>query len=503
MELPLIQQEIFPWVVGLAIGLPTLILLLGELIDRLQKTENPLAEGLTQVRHVALPMTALLLILRQVFGLSNSSDAMRLVESIFWLVMIFVTLTLIKNIAQFRVLKPTSWVSRIPPLFFVVGRGGSVFLVTYYILTVLWQVDVSNLFTAVGVGAVAISFALQDTLSNLVSGLLLLVERPFKVGDFLVFRGDWMQVVEIGWQATKLKSSSKLGHYIIPNGTLSKDIILNYEGEKEGYIIRYDDHITFSYDDPPNKVTEVLYEVLHNADLICKTPAPAVYLRSYQDSGIEYRMRFWFDFWDWWPALHQLRTQIYYAAKRHGLTIPYPTVVQYEAGLDQLNPPDPFYKIQEQLRLVPIFALLSDEVIAQLSQNAKLVYYGMGEAIIRQGKIDDKLYIIHSGGVSLSVTNREGQPHELARLIPTELFGVISLLHNESSPITATTTTDTSVLILDHAIIAKISNEHMKFGLEINALIDERKRLLSAELGIDIIENQAGTQNGWIELIRN
>lgn len=503
METLIAQPNLWGWVLGLAIGIPLLVILLGEITTRLERSGNPLAQVTGQIRHLLLPLLAAFLIIWQLLERSRVETPVRLLETIVWVSVIVVGLTLLNNIGQFRELNPATWLNNVPALIFALSRAIIVVFVAYYVLSGVWQVDVSSLFTAVGIGAVAISFALQDTLSNLVSGFLLLVDRPFQVGDFIVFRGDWMQVVEIGWRATKLKGSSKLGHFIIPNGILSKDVILNYEGATEGYILRYDDHISFSYNDPPNKVVEVLQEVLRNSDLICDTPAPGVYIRNYLDSGIEYRMRFWFDFWDWWPALHQLRSQIYYASERHGLTIPYPTTMQYSTNMAELKPPDRSAEQLERLRTVPVFTSLPDRTIEILARSARLSKYGANEPIVRQGEADEGMYVINSGAVLLTVNDSYDESHEIARLIPGDIFGEMALLRNDPSPISARAVADTEVLILDHGAIAILSDEHPSFELEINELIEERQRQIIVALGAEMFKVQHGPQNGWVELVQN
>ncbi|MBV7338999.1 mechanosensitive ion channel [Chloroflexi bacterium TSY] len=461
-----------------------------------------MAQTAGQLRHLLLPVLALFLIVWQLFEQSRADLSVRILETVVWASVIVVGLTFLNNITSFRDLNPANWINNVPALFFALSRAVVVIFVAYYVLAGVWQVDVSSLFTAVGIGALAVSFALQDTLSNLVSGFLLLVDKPFQVGDFIVFRGDWMQVVEVGWRATKLKSSSKLGHFIIPNGILSKDAILNYESATEGYIVRFDDHITFSYNDPPNQVVDVLYEVLHSSDLICNTPAPGVYICNYLDRGIEYRMRFWMDFWDWWPALHQLRANIYYAAKRHGLTMPYPTTMQYRDDMSALQPPDRSTELLERLRTVPVFTSLPERTIERLAQSARLTNYGATERIVRQGQSDEGLYVIHDGAVLLTVSDSSGESHEVARLIPGDIFGEMALLRNDPSPISATAVTDSEVLILDHTAIAILSDEHQRFGLEMNAVIEERQQQLTVALGAELFQIQQSTHNGWIELIR-
>jgi len=499
------QESLVYWGLALVVGLALLVILLGEAIERLQRRANPAAQGLRQIRHVVLPLLALLLALRQVLGVDGSDNAMRLVETLFWGAVVYAGLTLLSNMVQIRNADTTAWVSKLPGLFFILGRALLVLFITYYVLSSIWQIDVSNLFTAVGIGALAVSFALQETLSNLVSGFLLLIDRPFKTGDWIVIQGQWMEVIEVGWRTTKCRGTTKLGNHIIPNSVLSSQTIENYGMATRGDFYRHDEHLLFSFDDPPNTVVDVLHNVMRNVDGILQSPpnrAPQVYIRAYRDNGIEYRLRFWFDGWDWWPVLHGLRLQVYYAAKRHDLTIPYPASVQY-AGIQETPATDRHAEILELLRKTPALALLADDMVETLAREAAFARYGAGERIMHQDETHTDLYIIHSGGVLLTATDADGQLHEIARLIPGEIFGETALLSDESNPVTVRATTDSELLVLDHAAVAELAHQNTRFALEMNSFIEERKRTVTTVLGAEALEHQDRVQDSWVDLIRS
>ncbi len=110
----------------------------------------------------------------------------------------------------------------------------------------------------------AIALALQDTLSNLVSGFLLLADRPFKDGDWCYIDGNWLSVQHIGWRTTRFKDEGNGGTRIIPNGALSKTSFTNCH--QEGAMWKQYFTVGFSYDDPPTIVKDVMYDVADSVE---------------------------------------------------------------------------------------------------------------------------------------------------------------------------------------------------------------------------------------------
>ncbi len=224
---PYFNQELLGWAIILAIGLPIAVLVLGELSERLQRQGNPLAHGVRQIRHVVLPVLAVLLVMQHILGIEDTESSYRMVETLFWMTVVYVAFILVRQLVQLDAETPTSWTANVPPLFFALGRGVVIFWVATHVLSGIWGVDLSKMGTAAGVLTMAIEFALQDTIGNLVSGFLLLADRPFKEGDWCLMNGEWLVVKHIGWRTTRFEDAGNGGDRIIPNGSLSKQSITN------------------------------------------------------------------------------------------------------------------------------------------------------------------------------------------------------------------------------------------------------------------------------------
>lgn len=131
-----------------------------------------------------LPVLALLLIMRHILSVEEAESSARLVATLFWMVVVYAVFNLVRALIQLGAEKPTAWHANVPPLFFALCRGAILFWAITHILSNIWGVELGKHTTAIGVGSMGIALALQDTLSNLVSGFLLIVDRPFKEGDW-------------------------------------------------------------------------------------------------------------------------------------------------------------------------------------------------------------------------------------------------------------------------------------------------------------------------------
>ncbi len=294
--------------------------------------------------------------------------------------------------------------------------------------------------TLSAVGGFVIGFALQDTLGNMFAGLAIQVEKPFRVGHWISVAGYEGSVTEITWRATRLRT--KTGNLIVvPNNVLSKEAISNYSEPSSATRLFVDVGVT--YDAPPNEVKAVLAEAVADLNLPMKTPSPEIVVADFGSSAIVYRVKFWIaDFSTDDRARDQVRTAIYYALKRRGIEIPYPTQME----LQREQPPARSEERQRELnRLVAspdVFAPLSDKERADLAASSSEQLFGAGETIVRQGQAGDSMFVICRGTVRVVLEG--GQ--EVARIGTGGYFGEMSLLTGEPRSATVVAVDDVIVL---------------------------------------------------------
>ena len=157
-------------------------------------------------------------------------------------------------------------------------------------------INVMPFIAGAGVAGIAIGFAAKDTLSNLIAGILLIIDRPFEIGDRIEVwsapsgSSTWGDVIDIGLRATKIKTTDNIV-IIIPNNEIMKRDIVNYTIITSKIRIRI--NIGIAYDANIEKAKEIILQVADSAQWILKTPSPKVVVRNFGESSVDLQLRVW------------------------------------------------------------------------------------------------------------------------------------------------------------------------------------------------------------------
>ncbi len=193
-----------------------------------------------------------------------------------------------------------------------------------YILTALivagsLGVDVTSLIAVVSVFGLAVSLAVQDVLSNVAGGMVLLFSKPFTLGDYVSTGEGEGEVAEITLTHTKLDTPSGQ-RVMLPNSKLTAGQIVNYTVRG---IRRADHTVAASYSDRPEAVRGACLKALGRTPNILPDPAPQVVLTAYGESSIEYHVRFWAKTEDYWDAHFRSLEEVHRAFAEDGVTMTY------------------------------------------------------------------------------------------------------------------------------------------------------------------------------------
>ncbi len=191
----------------------------------------------------------------------------------------------------------------------------------------------ASLVAAIGAAGLAIGLAMQGSLSNLAGGVLIILLKPFKVGDWIEAQGISGSVVEISVFYTKLDTFGNQ-RAVIPNGELSNDNIINYS-----YNGTRKENLTFgiSYDDDIKKAKEVLTNLVKEQKDILTDPAPQIIVSELADSSVNFSVRYFAPigvFWDiHWYMIEEAKIRL----EEAGMTIPYPQRDLYLYDQNKMN----------------------------------------------------------------------------------------------------------------------------------------------------------------------
>jgi len=209
------------------------------------------------------------------------------------------------------------------PLFQNVGMvvliGGAV-----YFFFLAWHIDVTAWLASAGIVGIAVGFAAKDTLANLFAGVFILVDAPYKVGDFVnLDGGERGRVTQIGLRSTRLLTRDDV-EITIPNAVIGNTKIINESGgphEKERIRIK----VGVAYGSDIDLVRETLMEIAGLHEEICNDPEPRVRFRTFGNSGLDFELLVWIDE----PVLRgrlsdALNCEVYKEFGKRGIEIPFP-----------------------------------------------------------------------------------------------------------------------------------------------------------------------------------
>ncbi len=195
-------------------------------------------------------------------------------------------------------------------------------LLAFVVLAALAQLGIqtTSFIAIIGAAGLAIGLALQGSLSNFAAGVMLIIFRPFKVGDYIEAGGTAGSVEEIMIFSTKLKSPDNKQLYV-PNGAIIAGTIVNYSAKSQR---RVDLVFGCGYGDDIKKAKALLEAIVKENALVLDDPAPTIGVLELGDSSVNFVVRPWVATPDYWDARFQITEEVKERFDEAGISIPFP-----------------------------------------------------------------------------------------------------------------------------------------------------------------------------------
>ncbi|MEQ9404203.1 MAG: mechanosensitive ion channel [Cyclobacteriaceae bacterium] len=204
----------------------------------------------------------------------------------------------------------------------IIARFSFLFLGTIIIIQSA-GVDLSSLSLLAGALGVGIGFGLQNITDNFISGIIILFEKPIKVGDRIVVGDIEGDVINISFRATTILTNENIS-IIVPNSEFISSRVINWSHNDRN--IRFDIPVGVSYKEDPVRVREILLQVAAENSHVLKKPEPHVFFDEFADSSLNFTLAIWTSSHTDKPR--RLKTEIYFSVfekfKEYGIEIPYP-----------------------------------------------------------------------------------------------------------------------------------------------------------------------------------
>lgn len=335
---------------------------------------------------------------------------------------------------------------------------------------------------------VILGLALQDTLSNLFSGISLHADKPFQVGDVISVGKYTGVVMSITWRAVKIKTFQN--HIVlVSNSSIAKESIEVCPRDNQNARI-----VNFStvYTDSPIKVVHVVREAIRECENVLRYMTPVVRIHDLGESGIEYDVKYWLsDYARFNDTDALIRQRIWYAFRRNGLSFSYPTRTIY---MEQPRAPHDgtgrdAESLAELLSAVDIFAPLTSDELNALALNVRGHVFAPGETIIRAGDQGASMFVVHRGSVSVRVDSN-GQQRTIKQLAEGDFFGEMALFTGEPRTANVVAAEETEVFEIGHDAMKSLFETNPDLVEALSYTINERRAGLAANSPAAVSEEE-------------
>ncbi|MDD1016081.1 mechanosensitive ion channel family protein [Pseudomonas rubra] len=280
------------------------------------------------------------------------------------------------------------------------------------------QLPVKGLLATSGVMAIVIGLALQSTLSDVFSGIVLNTTRPYQIDDWVSIDGTEGKVIDIDWRATRLLTGNG-SMAVIPNSVAAKAKLLNFSRPSDVHGVSIS--VVVPAQVRPRRVLDALEKTLQGSSALLTTPKPKATIKSSTLESVEYEATGFVNSMD---KKTEVRNQMFDLAHRH----------LQAAGVvwNADNTPQPWSRQRSLLEDVRIFRSLSNEEKDSLSQRMTSVEYLADQVILGLGEASEYLLVIGTGVISAAIRSGD-KLLEAGRMGPGEVLGVEGLLDGDNS----------------------------------------------------------------------
>jgi len=195
-----------------------------------------------------------------------------------------------------------------------------IWVIALLIILDLFGFNTASILTVLGAAGLAIGLAMKDSLSNIAAGIMLLILRPYKVGDYIDCGSVSGVIQQMGLFSTVLKTPDGL-FVSAPNSVVFGTPIKNYSRNPTR---RSDITVGIAYADSLPVAVKAMKEIMDQEEMILKDPAPEVLVSELADSSVQLTLRYWTATENYWPAYWTIKAQLKPAIEKAGLNIPFP-----------------------------------------------------------------------------------------------------------------------------------------------------------------------------------
>ena len=473
------------WAAVVIVVIPTLIIAAAELDERLRQRESRLRRSVQILRSWVLPFFAVWALLVPVLGVDRESLAVRAAASGLLIGVTAAVLSVLKMVIDgIRHRARRDEGRSVPQLLLALPRIGVVIVAGSIVLSGVWGVDLSSALAALGVTSLVVSFALQDTLSGMASGVLLVSDQPFKPGDWIRVSGpDGLEarVVDLNWRTTRVQDRNG-DLIVVPNFELAGASITNYSAPEPLHRVVVD--LQVAYANPPTLAKAMLLDAAMGTPKVRTEPPPRVRVVLIDDPLMGYQVDLWIDDYADAPQVtSDFGSLVWYQSHRHGVPLPSPAqdLYLYDGVANNAAQVPTLGQVRAGLQASPLLASLTEADLDRLAKASRTARFAVGEGIIAPDSTNRDLIVVVEGRAEI-LMHHGGQQSVTAEVGEGEIMGLLRSSRRDRYDISVRAITDCEVIVVDAGEAGEVASRNVELAAALNRVASIRRRRMERSL---------------------
>ena len=344
------------------------------------------------------------------------------------------------------------------------------------------KINVVGLVATSAILTAILGLAAQETLKDIFIGIMLRFDKPFEEGDYLEINNDIN-----GWVLSSTLLSTRLKHVhgatiSIPNSTIWSERVKIFRSD--GPVAR-EIHIRLSRQYPPNQAEELLLNAAANSITVLKEPKPEAFVYEYNEYSVTYELEVWqsdpsdtgFD-----KLRGEIFGQLWYALERSDQKIPYPIseIILQKDSRAIFQKEDPQVKCLTALMENPILKYLDYDVLSEIAEKSRILRFGKGEVLIREGEEGDRMYQVVEGHLAVYKVDQDTQEINITTLKRNDIIGEMGVFSGKKRSANVKAIDECILLEIEREDISPVIHREPEILEVLAKIIQERQASLNA-----------------------
>ncbi len=467
------------WSFAVILIVPLIVIGAAELEERLRQSESAMRTPVLTFRNWVLPFFAAWALLVPVLGFADEWFAKVVATGL--LISLAATgwqiLRVIGDRNRSRPPEPgrrpvPALVLLLPRLALLIGTGALV-------LAGVWDVDLSSALAALGVTSLVVSFALQDTLSGLASGVLLLSDRPFTQGDWISADQLEGEVIDINWRTSRIRDRNG-DVVVVPNSVLANASVINHSSPEPLHRVVVSLQVAFA--NPPTLAKDMLLDAARSVPGVRTDPMPTVMVTAIDDPLMGYDVHMWVSDFAIVPRVKSdFGALVWYQSHRHNVPLPSPAqdIFLHDPIAEAKAAEPTLADLREAVRTSPLLADLPDADLDRLAQTSHRARFRAGELMVESGAETRDLLLIVDGSGQLVLLEPGFDEAIVTDVGVGDIVGLLETGRGDDRLVALRAFTDCEVIVLGADAVDEIGSRNVEIVAAFNRLVALRQRRIN------------------------